>query len=193
MKKLPNYLTIEEVDKLLDIKLDNPFDYRNKAMIELSYATGLRVSELVTLKLVNIDLENTIVKILGKGSKERIVPFNDIALKYLKLYLDNYRQEILKNKDSEYVFVNYQGGSLSRQSYFKFIKNEAQKKGIKKNISPHVLRHSFATHLLNNGADLRIIQELLGHSDLKTTEIYAHLANEKIKKDYEIYHPHSHE
>ena len=192
-KKLPNYLTIEEVDKLLDVKLDKPFDYRYKAMIELAYATGIRVSELISLKLSNIDLENCFIRVMGKGSKERIVPFGDIAYKYLKLYINNYRMKILKDKDSEYLFINYKGQMISRQSFFKFIKNQALKAGIKKNISPHILRHSFATHLLNNGADLKIIQELLGHSDLSTTEIYAHLANEKIKKDYEEYHPHSHE
>lgn len=192
-KKLPSYLTIDEVDKLLDIKFLTSFDYRNKAMLELMYATGLRVSELLSLKLSNINLKDTYVKILGKGSKERIVPFSDYALKYLNLYLEDYRPIILNNHDSDYVFVNYQGNMLSRQSFFKMLKKEALKKGINKNIYPHMLRHSFATHLLNNGADLRVIQELLGHNDLKTTEIYAHLANQKIKKDYEKFHPHSHE
>ncbi len=190
-KTLPKYLTVEEVNKLLDIELNNAFNYRDKAMLELMYATGIRVSELLNLKYYEIDLNEAIIRIMGKGNKERIVPFGDVALKYIKIYIENYRKKILKNKNSEYLFINYQGNKLSRQSFFKLIKNLGIKKGITKNISPHILRHSFATHLINNGADLKIIQELLGHSDLSTTEIYAHLVNEKIKKDYEK-HPHSH-
>ncbi len=191
-KSLPKFLSVEEVDKLLDIELITPYNYRDKAMLELMYATGMRVSELLNLKYFEIDLNEELVRVMGKGSKERIIPFGDIAHKYLQLYIEKYRKEILKNKNSEYLFVSYQGTKLSRQSFFKLIKKEGVKKGINKNISPHILRHSFATHLLNNGADLKIIQELLGHSDLSTTEIYAHLINDKIKKDYENSHPHSH-
>ncbi len=190
-KKLPNYLTIEEVSRLLNVNLIKPYDYRDKAMIELAYATGVRVSELTSLKLSNIDMTNSFIRVMGKGSKERIIPFGDIAEKYLKIYLEKYRDLILKNKDSDYLFINYKGEKISRQSFFKFIKKQAKIAGIKKEISPHILRHSVATHLLNNGADLKIIQELLGHSDLSTTEIYAHLINDKVKKDYEEFHPHS--
>lgn len=189
--KLPEFLTIEEVNKLLDIKTKTPSDYRNKAMMELMYATGIRVSELLNVKLKNIDLHNTTLLVTGKGRKERLLPFGDIALKYIEIYINNYRPLLLKEKDSEDLFVNVRGGSLSRQSFFKLIKEEGRKKNITKNISPHVLRHSFATHLLNNGADLRIIQELLGHSDLTTTQIYAHLINGKLRKDYDEFHPHS--
>ena len=191
-KLLPNYLTISELDSLLKIELNTPFDYRNKAMLELLYATGVRISELVNLKISNIDLENDFIRVMGKGSKERIVPYEEVSKKYLLLYLETYRPLILNNKSSEYLFINRYGNPLSRQSFFKFIKLECQKKNIKKDISPHTIRHSFATHLLENGADLRIIQELLGHSDISTTQIYAHLVNEKLKKDYTDYHPHSH-
>lgn len=190
---LPNYLTIEEINNLLDIKLETPYDYRNKAMLEILYATGIRVSELVNLKIKNINLEDDYLKIMGKGSKERIVPIEDISKRYLLLYLETYRKNILKERNTEYIFVNRYGNPISRQSFFKFLKEEAVKKNISKTISPHTIRHSFATHLLFNGADLRIIQELLGHSDIATTQIYAHLVNEKLKNDYEEYHPHSHQ
>lgn len=189
--KLPEFLTIKEVNDLLDIKLNTPSDYRNKAAMELMYATGIRVSELLNIKLKDIDLHNTTLLVTGKGRKERLLPFGDVALKYLNIYIDTYRPLLLKEKISDYLFVNVRGGSLSRQSFFKLVKQEGIKKNIKKNISPHILRHSFATHLLNNGADLRIIQELLGHEDLSTTQIYAHLINEKIRKDYDEFHPHS--
>ena len=188
-KKLPEFLTYEEVEKLLDIKLETPFDYRNKAMLELLYATGLRVSELVNLKLNQIDLENDLLQILGKGKKERISPFSDIANKYMKIYIEKYRNLLLKKKDSDYVFINNFGNKISRQGFFKNLKVIAKKQGIKKEISPYTLRHSYATHMLKNGADLRIIQELLGHSDIGTTEIYTHVINEKLKSDYEN-HPH---
>ncbi len=188
-KKLPEFLTYEEVEKLLDIKLETPFDYRNKAMLELLYATGLRVSELVNLQLNQIDFENDLLQILGKGKKERISPFSDIANKYMKIYIETYRNLLLKKKDSDYVFINNFGNKISRQGFFKNLKMIAKKQGIKKEISPHTLRHSYATHMLKNGADLRIIQELLGHSDIGTTEIYTHVVNEKLKSDYEN-HPH---
>lgn len=190
--ELPNNLTEEEVDKLLNINLITPYDYRNKAMFELLYATGLRVSELINLRFSDIDIENEFLKVVGKGSKERIVPISNVAIKYLKTYLNTYRNIILKGKDSEYLFISNANKPISRQGFFKIIKEEAKKSNINKPISPHVLRHSFATHLLNHGADLRVIQELLGHSDIKTTQIYTHLINEKIKKDYEEYHPRSH-
>ncbi len=190
--KLPNYLTEDEVDKLMSVNLDSPFSYRNKAMLELLYATGLRVSELISLKFNDIDLTNDFVRVIGKGSKERIVPMSDLAVKWLSIYLNQYRPIILKNKDSEYLFISNALKPISRQGFFKIIKQEVRRAGINKDVSPHVLRHSFATHLLNHGADLRVIQELLGHSDISTTQIYTHLVNEKTKKDYEEYHPRSH-
>ena len=190
-KRLPKYLTIEEINKLLDIKLDTCYDYRNKAMLELLYASGLRISELINLQFSNIDLNNALVRVVGKGNKERIVPINETAEKYLRLYINNYRGEILGIKQSEYLFISNAKNNITRQGFFKIIKKECKRAGIEKEISPHVLRHSFATHLLYNGADLRVIQELLGHSNIATTEIYTHIVNEKVKKDYEETHPRS--
>lgn len=187
-QKLPNYLTEEEVNKLLDINLVTPYDYRNKAMLELLYATGLRISELVNLKITDIDLHNCFVRVFGKGKKERIVPIGDVAIKYLNIYIGSYRDKILKDKISDYLFISNSLKNISRQGFFKILKNECKRCGIDKNVSPHVLRHSFATHMLSHGADLRVIQELLGHEDISTTQIYAHLVNEKLKQDYQ-YHP----
>ena len=184
-KLLPHYLTEEEINKLLNINLKTPYDYRNKAMLELLYATGLRISELVNLKLTDIDLTNDFIRVVGKGKKERLVPITDIAEHFLNIYIKQYRNEILKSHTSDYLFISNSYKNISRQAFFKFLKAECQRSGITKNVSPHVLRHSFATHLLKNGADLRIIQELLGHEDISTTEIYAHLVNEKLKSDYE--------
>ncbi len=184
-KKLPNYLTEEEIEKLLNIPLKTSFDYRNKAMLELLYATGIRVSELIDLKFSNINLEEDLIRVTGKGSKERLSPISTIAEKYLRIYIDQYRNDLLKKKDSEYLFINNFGNKISRQGFFKNLKQIVKNQGIEKDISPHTLRHSYATHLLSHGADLRIIQELLGHSDISTTEIYTHLINEKLKSDYE--------
>lgn len=188
-KKLPDYLTIEEVNKLLDFPLNKAYDFRNKAMLELLYATGIRVSELINLRISDIDFTNDYIRIIGKGSKERIVPFNDISKKYLILYINDYRPILLKRKTNEFLFINNLSNQISRQGFFKILKEICFKQSINKNVSPHTLRHSFATHLLNNGADLRIIQELLGHSDLSTTQIYTEVLNEKLKKDYESSHP----
>lgn len=188
VKKLPVYLTEDEIDSLLNINLVTCYDYRNKAMLELLYATGLRITELINLKITDVDIENCFVRVFGKGKKERIVPVSDIALKYLIIYVKEYRNEILKSHISDFLFVSNSYKNISRQGFFKILKNECKRANIEKNVSPHVLRHSFATHLLKHGADLRIIQELLGHEDISTTQIYAHLVNEKIKEDYE-YHP----
>ena len=188
-KKLPHVLSIDEVDKLLDIKLETAFDYRNKAMLELMYATGLRVSELINLTPLNIDLEKKIVRCYGKGNKERIVPIGDVAIKYLKLYLDNYRGELVKNTLCDNLFLNNHGKMITRQGFFKNLKIIAEKQGITENITPHMLRHSFATHLLNNGADLRSIQMMLGHENISTTGIYTNVSTEKIKDNYDLYYP----
>lgn len=188
-KKLPKYLTLEEIDKLLDIRLTKPIDYRNKAMLEVMFATGTRVSELLNLELNQIDFDECLIRVTGKGKKERIIPISSMALKYLKLYIYDYRKYLLKNTNN-YVFLNSRGGKMTRQGFFKILREIAEENHLNKEISPHVLRHSFATYLLNNGADLRIIQELLGHENLSTTEIYSHLSNEKIKSDYQN-HPRS--
>lgn len=191
-KKLPDYLTIEEVDNLLDIRSSTAYDLRNKAMLEVLYATGMRISELCNLTMSNLFLEDKLVKVFGKGSKERLVPINDTAINALQEYLRFVRGELLGTKTCEYVFISSRHTKITRQAFFKYIKKLCQEKGIKKNISPHILRHSFATHLLNNGADLRIVQELLGHSDISTTQIYTHLSNEKLEQEYE-HHPLLHE
>ena len=189
-KKLPNVLTVEEVDRLLDIQCLTPIDYRNKSMLELMYATGLRVSELLDLKIGDLDTENCIVRVIGKGSKERIVPVGEYTLESLNNYLE-VRGKLLKNRTCEYLYLNSQGTRLSRFSFFKIIKKLLKEKGIYKDVSPHSLRHSFATHMLDYGADLRSIQELLGHSDIATTKIYTHISNNKIKEEYNEYHPRS--
>lgn len=187
-KHLPYTLTVSEIDKLLDIPLVTVFDYRDKAMLELMYGTGLRVSELVSLTVYDIDFYNAFLRIKGKGSKERIVPINSASLKYLKLYLDK-RYLLLKKKTSDELFLNARGEGISRQGFFKNLKKILAKKGMPTNISPHSLRHSFATHLIENGADLRSVQTMLGHSDITTTKIYTHISNEKVKKDYLTNHP----
>ncbi len=188
-KKLPHVLTIDEVDRLLDIELETPFDYRNKAMLELMYATGLRVSELINLTPLNIDFDNKIVRCYGKGNKERIVPMGEEAIKYLKLYLDEYRPFLVKHTICDNIFLNNHGNKITRQGFFKNLKIIAEKQGIKENITPHMLRHSFATHLLNNGADLRSIQMMLGHENISTTGIYTNVSTEKIKDNYDLYYP----
>ena len=188
-KKLPHVLSIDEVDKLLDIKLETPFDYRNKAMLELMYATGLRVSELINLTPLNIDLEKKIVRCFGKGNKERIVPIGDIAVKHLKIYLDGYRDTLTKKTLCDNLFLNNHGKKLTRQGFFKMLKRQADIKGIKENITPHMLRHSFATHLLNNGADLRSIQLMLGHENISTTGIYTNVSKDTLKENYDLYYP----
>ena len=189
-KKIPNVLSIEEVDKLLTVKLNTSFDYRNKAMLELIYATGLRVSELINLKLNDIDLNEQLLKTMGKGSKERILPIGDNAIKYLKIYINDYRNNLLKRNYNEYIFLNNHGNQLTRQGFFKIIKKYAEELDINTHFSPHTLRHSFATHMLSYGADLKTIQELLGHSDLSTTQIYTHISKEELKGVYENIHPH---
>ena len=186
---LPTYLTVDEINALLDIKIETPFDARNKAILEVMYATGLRISEAITLEFKNIDTEECIVRVMGKGSKERIIPINDYALESLNTYLIEYRPLLVKKEYNNYLFLNNHGSMLTRQGVFKMIKQECLKKGIKKSISPHTIRHTFATHLLENGADLRVIQELLGHSDIGTTQIYTHISNETLHREYLEYFP----
>ncbi len=188
-KTLPNYLTINEVDQLLDINLEKPFDYRNKAMLELLYASGMRASELINLDVDNIDLVNMVVRVFGKGSKERIIPLSKISINYLDKYINIYREQMfVKNqKPTNALFLNNHGKRISRQGLYKMIGEIALKQGIKKEITPHVLRHSFATHMIECGADIRSVQELLGHENVVTTEIYTHLANNFIKDSYNEY------
>ena len=188
-KHLPTYLTIDEIDKLLNIEIKDSFSARNKSLLELLYATGLRISELVNLEFKNIDLNDCIVRIMGKGSKERIVPINDTAIKYLKIYVKDYRHCLVKKEQNNYVYLNNHGKKMTRQGVFKMLKKRTLEANIKKDVSPHTLRHSIATHMLENGADLRIIQEFLGHESISTTQIYTHLSNQKLKSDYMEYFP----
>lgn len=190
-KSLPKTLSIEEIDKLLDIKLTDSFSYRNKAMLELMYSSGLRVSELVNVKIHDIDVSNCIIRIMGKGKKERIVPLGDYAIKYIELYLKEHRNKLIKRELNEYLFLNNHGKRMTRQGFFKILKQLAHEKNIKTDFSPHTLRHSFATHLLNGGADLRSIQEMLGHESISTTQIYTHVSKEQLKENYNNYHPHA--
>lgn len=191
-KSLPNTLSVEEIDNLLDINLNSRYDYRNKAILELLYSTGLRISEALNLTTRNVDFENDVIRCFGKGSKERIVPINDYALHYLKEYF-NKRTEFLKKNTCDYLFLNNHGKQLTRQGFRDALGKILKEKNINKEITPHMLRHSFATHMLSNGADLRSIQLLLGHSDISTTKIYTHISKEKIKKNYETFHPRSKE
>ena len=185
-KSLPKVLTIEEVDKLLNIDCKTNYDYRNKAMLELLYSSGLRIN----LTLNDIDFTNDIVRVYGKGSKERIVPLGDYAIIALKKYIFEYRNSLIKYP-TDILFLNNHGNIMSRSGFFKIINRIALENGIEKEISPHVLRHSFATHLLEGGADLRSIQELLGHENMSTTSIYTHLRSDLLKKSYDEYHPRS--
>lgn len=189
-KKLPKVLSIEEVDILLDIDLNTSYDYRNKAMLELMYSSGLRISELLNLTLTDIDFENNLVKVFGKGNKERIIPIGDYATMALYKYVNEYRNSLVKFP-TDVLFLNNHGNKMSRSGFFKIIQKIADDKGIKKEISPHTLRHSFATHMLECGADLRSIQELLGHENMSTTSIYTHVRSDLLRDAYDKYHPRS--
>lgn len=189
-KTLPKTLSIEEIDKLMNIKLTDDFSYRNKAMLELMYSSGLRVSELVNVNIHDIDTSSCTIRIMGKGSKERIVPLGDYAINYISLYLKEHRENLIKKELNDYLFLNNHGKKMTRQGFFKIIKQIAKEQNIKTEFSPHTLRHSFATHLLNGGADLRSIQEMLGHESISTTQIYTHVSKEQIKENYN-YHPHA--
>lgn len=189
-RKLPDTLSQEEVDKLLSIDTATPLSLRNKAMLELLYATGLRVSEMIGLKLDDLHLTMGFVQCMGKGSKERIVPLGDTARNVLGEYMQTARKELLKKNNQENaLFLNQHGRPLSRQGFWKILKGLTVEAGIHKTITPHTLRHSFATHLLENGADLRIVQEMLGHADISTTQIYTHVTKARLKDIYQTYHP----
>lgn len=187
---LPQVLTKEEVEKLLrSPNTGQVLGLRDRAMLELMYATGLRISEIINLKLEDLHLTMGTLQTLGKGHKERIVPVGDEAIKWVNRYLEEARPKLLKQKRSNYLFLNFHGNNLTRQGVWKNLKAEVRKAGIQKNITPHTLRHSFATHILENGADLRIVQELLGHADISTTQIYTHLSNKQLADIYNRAHP----
>lgn len=188
-KRLPKYLTKNEMNDLLSIELKTAFDYRNKAMVELMYASGLRVSELINLELKNIDLHNAYIRTYTKGNKERIVPINEESIYYLDEYLNEYRTTLLKNNTNNYLFLNNRGTKLTSNGFRDILHRLQKNSHVDSYLTPHVIRHTFATHLLNNGADLRSIQELLGHENITTTEIYTHLSNQKLKDNYKNAHP----
>lgn len=188
-RKLPTVISVEEINKILDIKTTNAYEYRNKAMLELLYATGLRISELCNLKLNDININDQVLICYGKGQKERMVPFGNNSKKSLQEYLEIYRPQLLKTYITDYIFLNNHGKPISRQGFFKILKKITTEKEINKKISPHTIRHSFATHLLNNGADLRVIGEMLGHANLSTTGIYTHINNQKLKENYQQHKP----
>ncbi len=189
-RPLPEALTEGDVEALLAApQTGDALGLRDRAMLELLYATGLRVSELVNLKLVEVNTRQGVLRTQGKGGKARLVPLGEEALDWLARYLNEARPVLLKGQPCEAVFVTRRGGPLTRQAFWHLIKRHAQQAGITRHLSPHTLRHSFATHLLNHGADLRVVQMLLGHSDLSTTQIYTHVANERLKELHAAHHP----
>lgn len=189
-QKLPSILSIEEVERLIETPDTNTvLGIRNRAILEVMYATGLRVSELIGLKLKDLHLSLGLLQTTGKGDKERIIPLGDYAIKWIETYLDESRPLLVKDRTEEHLFVNHHGHGLSRQGIWKNLKQVVQEAGITKEVTPHTLRHSFATHLLENGADLRVVQELLGHVDISTTQIYTHITKQRMADVYRDYFP----
>ncbi|MGA2193487.1 MAG: site-specific tyrosine recombinase XerD, partial [Nitrospirota bacterium] len=187
---LPKVLSGPEVEALLAAPAGDGLEpLRDKAMLEVLYAAGLRVSELVSLKIGDVEFEVGYIKAFGKGSKARVIPLGDDALSAIKSYIENSRQALLKGRNCAFLFVTRRGGGMTRQGFWKIIKKYARIAGIKREISPHVLRHSFATHLLEHGADLRSVQMMLGHSDIATTQIYTHVEAARLKKVHQEFHP----
>ncbi|MET3682392.1 integrase/recombinase XerD [Alkalibacillus flavidus] len=188
-RQLPKVLSNDEVERLLDIQADKPIDQRNKAMFETLYATGLRISELLSLTVDDLHLLMGFVRVIGKGGKERIVPLGQHAQQAIQTYVDDGRHKLLKNDSSQALFLNHRGNTMTRQGFWKVLKKHARDKHIFKEITPHMLRHSFATHLLENGADLRAVQEMLGHADISTTQIYTHVSKARLTEIYKDFHP----
>ena len=190
VKLLPHTIDVESVDKLLNSPdLKTRFGARDKAMLEILYACGLRVSELVSLKSSQVVIESNFLRVMGKGSKERIIPINDYALTFLKTYIEDFRSEFMKSKKTDSLFLSNRGLEMTRHSFWHIIKKYALQAGINNHLSPHTLRHAFATHMINNGADLRVVQLLLGHSDLSTTQLYTHIAKNELKELHCKNHP----
>ena len=188
--RVPKTLTEAQVEALLAApRPETPLGLRDRAMLELMYASGLRVTELVTLKLVHLSLTEGVIKVMGKGSRERMVPFGQEAQQWLERYLRDARPAILQGQLSEAMFVTARGGPMTRQMFWTLIKQHAARAGVEVPLSPHTLRHAFATHLLNHGADLRVVQMLLGHADIGTTTIYTHVARERLRQMHAKHHP----
>ncbi|MDQ1354705.1 MAG: Tyrosine recombinase XerC [Acidobacteriota bacterium] len=191
-KTLPKYLTIDQVSQLLELPdLSTPIGQRDKAILELMYASGLRISEVITLKNSNVYMDDNFLRVLGKGSKERVIPFGEKAREFMAKYLTNARPLLLKKNINDYIFLNHHGKLFTRQGLWKIIKGYARTLGVPATLTPHTLRHSFATHLLEKGADLRSIQLMLGHANISTTEIYTYVAKNRVKKIYDRFHPRS--
>jgi integrase/recombinase XerD len=189
-RSLPKSLTEEDVELLLNAPdVQTPLGMRDRTMLEVLYASGLRVSELVTLKVAQVSLDMGVTRVMGKGSKERLVPLGEEALDWIKRYLADTRPVLLDGKLTDDLFVTHLGYGMTRQMFWYLIKKHAQAGGLHKPLSPHTLRHAFATHLLNHGADLRVVQMLLGHSDISTTQIYTHVARERLKALHAMHHP----
>lgn len=192
-KRLPKVLSINEIEKILNvIDITKILGIRDRAMLELLYACGLRISELLKLRLSSIFFDEEIIRVFGKGNKERIIPFGNEARKWLKKYINYIRPELKKKnilKAEDFIFLNARGGPLSRMGVWKIIQQHVKSAGIYKKVSPHTFRHSFATHLLEGGADLRAVQEMLGHSDISTTQIYTHLDRDYLKEIHKTFHP----
>jgi integrase/recombinase XerD len=191
-RTLPKSLTVKEVSRLLSftgVKTEAPLALRNSAMLHLLYATGLRVTELVTLRMAGLNFSGGHLRVLGKGSKERLVPFGEEAKERIETYLESARPRILKGRTSNFLFVTHRGRPMTRLRFWQIIRNRVSVAGIDKRISPHTLRHSFATHLLENGADLRSVQMMLGHSDIATTQIYTHVNSGRLKNIHQRFHP----
>ncbi len=189
-RSLPKSLTEEEVEALLSAPVvSDPLGNRDRAMLEVLYATGLRVSELVNLRHGQININQGVIRIMGKGNRERLIPLGEEAMRWLTEFFNGARGEILLERQTDYLFPTRRGDRMTRQAFWHIIKRYARKSGISKELSPHTLRHAFATHLLNHGADLRVVQMLLGHSDLSTTQIYTHVARERLKEMHGQHHP----
>jgi integrase/recombinase XerD len=189
-RSLPKSLTEEEVESLLGAPaIHDPLGHRDRTMLEVLYATGLRVSELVNLKSSQVNLNQGVIRIIGKGDRERMIPLGEESVRWLGQFARGARHEILLERQTDYLFPTRRGDRMTRQAFWHIIKRYAQKAGVQKDLSPHTLRHAFATHLLNHGADLRVVQMLLGHSDLSTTQIYTHVARERMKELHAQHHP----
>ena len=189
-RTLPRSLSEEEVVDLLNAPdVSDPLGHRDRTMLEVLYATGLRVSELINLRQSQINLNQGVLRILGKGDRERLIPLGEESQQWIKEFMDGPRMEILLERQTEYVFPTRRGDRMTRQAFWHIIKRYAKKASIEKDLSPHTVRHAFATHLLNHGADLRVVQMLLGHSDLSTTQIYTHVARERMKELHSRHHP----
>lgn len=189
-RTLPDYLTVDEIRSLFTVFDENdPYEIRDRAIFEMMYSSGLRISEACAMKMSDLDLDNLMIAVRGKGGRERLIPFGEQSKQVIDDYLTNSREVILKDRDSEYLFISKKGESLNRKSVWRLLKKYISRTGITKTVTPHTFRHSFATHLIENNADLRSVQELLGHLDIATTQIYTHMAASQLKEVHRKHHP----